>query len=279
MNRSETNVLYHYTDYIALDGILNHGELRLNNILNMNDEEEMRFFMNHIRRALTARLAVEGRDQDANRINSFLKNEMEEEFHFSAYAACFSRYRDDAAQWERYGKYGQGVCIGFYENVVKQLIGDAMNLQDVIYQFRAENVPVVEVLYQKIISGTLFQDMDELNDIMRKAWSQSYVYKHPSFSSENEVRLVALPFAEGEFPVTPRYHISQGRIKKYYPFMIKEACQRKGVLIEELVKEIIIGPTSTQSIPILQDYLKDCGMGALAEKIHPSECPLRKPTS
>ena len=39
-------MLYHYTDFAAFDGIIRCAELRLNNILNMNDASEMRFFMN-----------------------------------------------------------------------------------------------------------------------------------------------------------------------------------------------------------------------------------------
>ena len=41
-------MLYHYTDFAAFDGIVRCAELRLNNILNMNDASEMRFFMNGI---------------------------------------------------------------------------------------------------------------------------------------------------------------------------------------------------------------------------------------
>ena len=41
-------MLYHYTDFAAFDGIIRCAELRLNNILNMNDASEMRLFMNGI---------------------------------------------------------------------------------------------------------------------------------------------------------------------------------------------------------------------------------------
>ena len=35
-------MLYHYTDFAAFDGIIRCAELRLNNILNMNDTSEMK---------------------------------------------------------------------------------------------------------------------------------------------------------------------------------------------------------------------------------------------
>ena len=48
---------------------------------------------------------------------------------------------------------------------------------------------------------------------------------------------------------------------------------------EELVPEIIIGPESTQSRSILQDYLRDNGLKELAERVSLSQCPLRRSLS
>ena len=39
--------------------------------------------------------------------------------------------------------------------------------------------------------------------------------------------------------------------------------------------EIIIGPDSTQSPAIFQDYLRDNGLNALAQRVSLSDCPLR----
>ena len=46
-------MLYHYTDFAAFDGIIRCAELRLNNILNMNDTSEMRLFMKGLCKAVT----------------------------------------------------------------------------------------------------------------------------------------------------------------------------------------------------------------------------------
>ncbi len=53
-------------------------------------------------------------------------------------------------------------------------------------------------------------------------------------------------------------------------------CSRLKLKLADLVGEIIIGPSSSQSLPILQDYLKDCGLEVLGRKITMSKCPLRK---
>ena len=136
-------MLYHYTDFVAFDGIIRCAELRLNNILNMNDASEMRFFMNGICRAVMERLCASGKERQSRAIEEYFRQELEEEFRYSAYAACFSKYRDDAAQWERYGHLGQGVCIAFHENLMQKMTGGAVSLQTVYYQKDIDRKSVV----------------------------------------------------------------------------------------------------------------------------------------
>ena len=141
-------MLYHYTDFAAFDGIIRCAELRLNNILNMNDAAEMRLFMNGICKAVIEKLNLDGETEKSKKTESFFENEMEEEFHYSAYAACFSKYRDDAAQWERYGHLGQGVCIAFQEDLMQKLVGGAVALQEVYYQEDMREHRLVDEFYQ-----------------------------------------------------------------------------------------------------------------------------------
>lgn len=273
-------MLYHYTDFAAFDGIIRCAELRLNNILNMNDASEMRFFMNGICRAVMERLQAGGEEEKSRVIENFFRGELEQEFRYSAYAACFSKYRDDAAQWERYGHLGQGVCIAFHENLMQKMTGGAVSLQTVYYQKDMREHRLVEEFYRLMTGKKEFAEIkQELRELMNDAWIQSAAFKHPSFAREKERRLVISPFILNEFAVEPRYHVSAGRIKKYYPLDLNRMCGRLGLHMSELFGEIIIGPTSSQSIPILQDYLVDCGLNTLKNKISMSDCPLRKPTS
>ena len=273
-------MLYHYTDFAAFDGIIRCAELRLNNILNMNDASEMRFFMNGICRAVMERLLSNGEDKKSRVMEKFFQKELEEEFRYSAYAACFSKYRDDAAQWERYGHLGQGVCIAFHESLMQKMTGGAVSLQTVYYQKDMREHRLVEEFYQLMMAERRFSEVQrELREIMNEAWIQSAAFKHPSFAREKERRLVISPFVLNEFAVEPKYHVSAGRIKKYYPLDLNRMCGRLGLHMSELIGEIIIGPTSSQSLPILQDYLIDCGMNTLKDRISLSDCPLRKPTS
>lgn len=273
-------MLYHYTDFAAFDGIIRCAELRLNNILNMNDASEMRLFMNGICKAVINKLGMDTESEKIRRTEAFFQKEMAEEFHYSAYAACFSRYRDDAAQWERYGHLGQGVCIAFHENLMQKMVEGIASLREVCYQEDMREHPLVDAFYQLIKGSKRFsENLPRLQELMNDAWVQSAAFKHPSFASEREFRLVVSPFISNEFAVQPKYHVTPNRIKKYYPLDLNRMCGKLNMRLSDVVGEIIIGPTSSQSLPILQDYLADCGLNILTDKISMSECPLRKPTS
>jgi len=273
-------MLYHYTDFKAFDGIIRCAELRLNNILNMNDTSEMRLFMNGICKAVIERLRSLGETAKIPAAEAFFRKELEKEFYYSAYAACFSKFRDDASQWERYGHYGQGVCIAFHEEMMEKMTGGAVSLQEVYYQEDMGEHRLVDDFVRLFTSvPEINENLPKLQTLMIEAWIQSAAFKHPSFASEKEFRLVVSPFISNEFAVEPKYHVSNDRIKKYYPLNLNRMCSRLNMHLSDLVGEIIIGPTSSQSLPILQDYLSDCGLNVLKEKIRMSNCPLRKPTS
>ena len=278
----ENDILYHYTDYQALDGILRQAQLRVNNVLNMNDAAEMRYFMDGLCDAVAGRLEGDGDHERAEWVRELFREELKKEFFYSAYAACFSLYRDDAAQWERYGNRGRGVCIAFWGKYLRKMAQGALSLQTVFYQDDMAAHNLTGVFYRLMKRKEKLPDAEKEPDIkkaMNYAWSCSAAFKHPSFSSEREVRLVVSPSVKEFFDVSPCYHIAVERIKKYYPLDLMDMCQKAGIGLEELVPEIIIGPESTQSRSILQDYLRDNGLKELAERVSLSQCPLRRSLS
>ena len=116
---------------------------------------------------------------------------------------------------------------------------------------------------------------EELRNTAHEVLRNSASFKHPSFQSEHEIRLVVMPFDVPDFDLKPRYHVARERIKKYYPLDLDSMCGKAGITIEDLIAEVIVGPESTQSLPILRDYLQDAGLIKLAENICYSKCPLR----
>lgn len=51
MEQQKRAILYHYTDFQTLNGILCCAHFLVNNILNMNDSAKMRHFMNRLEQA------------------------------------------------------------------------------------------------------------------------------------------------------------------------------------------------------------------------------------
>lgn len=273
----ENDILYHYTDFQALDGILHSTQLRVNNILNMNDAAEMRYFMSGLCDAVVKRLEEEGDTRRGELVRALFEKELKKEFYYSAYAACFSLYRDDAAQWERYGNRGRGVCIAFQGGCLQKMARGALSLQTVFYQDDMAAHKLTGVFYRLMKrEKDLTEASPDVEKAMNYAWSCSAAFKHPSFFSEREVRLVVSPFVKEFLEVKPCYHISVERIKKYYPLDLMSMCRKIGIGMEDLIAEIIIGPESTQAKYILQDYLRDNGLSGLAEKVSLSKCPLRR---
>ena len=269
------SILYHYTDFQALDGILRCAQLRVNTVLRMNDSAEMRHFMKRLASAIVERLEGEGRRGQARAVQQLFELELKKEY--SAFAACFSFQRDDAAQWERYGNRGRGICIAFQREYLQKIAKGALSLQTVFYQDDMAGHPMVETFCELAgQDGSLSAGNPAVRKAMRDAWACSVSFKHPSFSSEYETRLVVSPFEKEEFGVKACYHVTQERIKKYYPLDLAAMCQEIGVGIEDLVAELIIGPESAQSLAILQDYLEDNGLHALVDRVSLSDCPLRR---
>ncbi len=270
------DVLYHYTDYLAFNGILRDRELRVNNVRNMNDTAEMELFMNGIFRAVERRLEEEHANEKLEKLRELAKELNRKYFDYAAYAACFSTYRDDASQWERYANRGKGVCLGIDRKVLERMTGGAVTLQKVYYQDDVETHPLVRKLYDLTMSEEVFtEDNPALKAALADCWRNSASFKHPSFSSEHEVRLVVMPFGASDFDVKARYHVTRERIKKYYPLDLDAMCRKAGSSLEELITEIIVGPESTQSIPIIQDYLRDLSLDSLTDRVCLSDCPLR----
>lgn len=158
------------------------------------------------------------------------------------------------------------------------MVGGVISLQKVYYQTDMREHHLADDFYETIKDAENFSEcIPSLHGLMNEAWLQSAAFKHPSFASEREVRLVVSPFISSKFTMEPKYHVSAERIKKYYPLNLRKMCSELDMRMSDLVGEIIIGPTSSQSLPILQDYLDDCGLGVLKDRISVSECPLRKP--
>ena len=134
--------LYHYTSAEALFGIFTKQELWFSNPLMLNDREECFYFPRELKKALE-----ESCPQSIIRIEEFFEkvfNEIEKE---PFYIMCFSKLKDDAAQWDRYSNKGKGFCIEFDTKALLLLFGTKwIQLWPVCYDLEVRKHPLFEIL-------------------------------------------------------------------------------------------------------------------------------------
>ncbi|MCR4580141.1 MAG: DUF2971 domain-containing protein [Treponema sp.] len=267
----EKERLYHYTDFNAMRGIITNGEIWLWNLRRMNDSQEMQYFIKELKVAVKKLLS----DQESNYMEKLFKENLKDFDSLSSYAACFSEYADDAAQWSRYAKNGMGVCIAFNRELLSE-IGEAGHapLCKVNYSRSCDDLGIVKELAGLIKSENPSEE--KIHEVFNKLITSSPLFKHPSFISEKEYRLVSLPYNVNEYLGEPHFFVEETNIKKYYILNLRKVCQSLKHDYSELFEEVCIGPQARVTKDVLSDYFNASGMSRLCDKIKISECPLRR---
>ena len=264
--------LYHYTDFNAMRGIITNGEIWLWNLRRMNDSQEMQYFIKELKSAVKKTLPS---DYHARLECLFMEN-LRDFASLSSYASCFSEYSDDAAQWARYAKNGMGVCIAFNKDLLEK-IGNAGHapLCKVSYSENCDGLEAVEEIAMLAKSGCR-PDAPECKEIFNRLVTSSPLFKHPSFISEKEYRLVSLPYNVGDYLGEAHFFVEETNIKKYYILRLREVCENLSIPYHELFTQICIGPQARVTKDVLSDYFEATGIKELCGKIKLSECPLRR---
>lgn len=270
-----SQLLYHYTDFNAMRGIISNGEIWLWNLRRMNDSQEMQYFIKQLKCAVKNQLS----EELYSKTDALFDENLRDFNSLSSYASCFSEYSDDAAQWARYGKNGMGVCIAFNKELLSK-IGEESHtpLCKVNYSANVEEMDVVKELVdvvKKLAQKSNSVDKEKIRGIFQNLVNSSPLFKHPSFISEKEYRLVSLP-TENVNLGKPHFYIEETNIKKYYILNLRNVCKKLNIEYVDLFEEICIGPQARVTKDILSDYFESENVGSLIEKIKISECPLRR---
>ncbi|MBO4440293.1 MAG: DUF2971 domain-containing protein [Spirochaetaceae bacterium] len=264
--------LYHYTDFNAMRGIITNGEIWLWNLRRMNDSQEMQYFIKELKIAVKKQLEPE----ECRRMEELFSVNLKDFDKLSSYASCFSEYADDAAQWARYSKNGMGVCIAFDKALLAK-IGDAGHapLCKVNYSKSCDNLEIAKKL-AAVVKNKEDYSSAKVQELFNNLITSSPLFKHPSFISEKEYRLVSLPYNESEYLGEPHFFVEETNIKKYFILNLRGVCDKLGIKYADLFNEICIGPQARVTKDVLADYFASTGMQELCQKIVLSDCPLRR---
>lgn len=201
--------IFHYTDLEALAAIVTKQALWATHAQFLNDSEELRYAHTACCRYMEGRIR-EYRDRDEKLIVALLELTVQElrsnEMHNFPYVLSFTTEKDQLSQWRGYGKFGQGVSVGFeFDDSTWRVADDqGIHLGTVLYRClyceKKQNL-----LFQAIIDAQLKllakqraeewkRHLDEWADWLVNHLLRTFPYiKCPAFQEENEVRLAVAP--------------------------------------------------------------------------------------
>lgn len=257
--------LFHYTNYASLQGIIENKEMWLSNVRSMNDKTEMTHFMNFLKKAVKDECI--GKEDEIDALFDLHQKRLTCE---QAYSISFSKRYDDAAQWDRYGNRGMGVCIVFDAKVLAELVKNKAAIQPVFYSNDMSSHKIKDLIVYYVQHGKLLGNFKCIDEVFENAWIASAAYKHFSFEQESEVRVCMLPFYARHYGVQAKYKMEDWGIREYFPLDLRES---NGKLTRGLIIEIMIGSNVVFPEGVFERYLDSQGIDTI--KISYSECPLR----
>ena len=262
--------LYHYTKFPAMNNIIRNGELWLCNTQFMNDKSEMSHYIKCIEEAVLAADNINKNDRE--RIKDIFKEQLNKIDEHLTYCMCMSEERDDAAQWERYADNGQGVCIIFDRPKLKRMCSAIASVQEIHYIKDAYESKHTELLKEHLIDGVnKTQELRKMESTFWNAWIAASAYKHISFQSEGEVRLIVRKNLSLNREIKLQYKIENWGVREYCSVLFKD----ENYQLEEIIKGIIIGPKANATENIVKRYLKDINPVYEEIEVTKSQCPLR----
>lgn len=280
MSENKPELLFHYTNFVALEGILFGKGIRLCCANEMNDKLEMKHFIKMLEMAVLKRCEIESREDLVSTVKTVFNEERDERKNEVVYLVSFTEWEDDAAQWERYGNCGYGVSIAFDYNVLKIIrTDDYLMCNQIYYGKNADSHQLVDDIYDAIKGKfPTTHNFDKREGVFDNVWACAASYKNPSFMSEREYRVLTLPTWKGKrFDKLGELQTvtTPSQIKKCLYFDWRKKCKEKQIPIETLVKRIVIGPKSSQSVEGLREWLRENSLGELSGCVVKSESSLR----
>ena len=224
-----SQLLYHYTTPVALHKILDCGFLQASNALCLKDKSECRLAIDCLG-VIIPRIKL-------NKLWHSLEDTL---LSRPRYVVSFSKLRNDAYMWEKYGAKGTGACI----------VVDTIKLRSIWESFeckyyKRELFPLVQQfsIYWKECGDKAIED--KMNDI--RNWNISF--KRKKFHREAEVRYVYTPNPKTPIAIVKDPHVSMlaTQISECLNSYSDEFCGENGndfmpFYLNGAIHEIILGP-------------------------------------
>lgn len=259
------SLLWHYTTFAGLHGIVTEGKLFASSLACLNDTEEFLYTIKPLF-ALLQQDKVSFADLTGliyENVPELVKDVFATRREHLLFVSCFSRERDDLSQWRSYAAEPPGFALGFQPTELKSLAasfgfevlgckypepdellvavkstydGATAGMED---ERKALPIPAIGAAHEKFIEKWGYRIVDAVMGLARRN-------KHPKFAAEKEVRLIGNLLhsinAGNQFKV--EYRLSKSLI---VPYVKIPARPIKG---PSPIKEILVGPCPHQDAVI-----------------------------
>lgn len=277
-------IVYHYCSVESFVSIIQHATLRLSDLYKMNDWSEKRYYgelvINYLQEKY--KLAYDIVRKLRIRLEELTNPQREQTV---AYAACFSENGDLLTQWETYGNNGCGVNIGFDSDILKKIeINEIAEFKKIKYPQKFSKTYLHTRDVVELCDKSICKEIDIIF-LFDRIMKDSFFYKHPSFYTEQEWRLVFTsdksycglssvsdPIDElykrntvyswkntcGFEISKPTFFAKNGNLTSYIELNFSS-------VKSDFVKSIIIGPASKLMPFEVYSFLLSCGYNKQAE--------------
>lgn len=264
--------IYYYTNIDAFYNIVLNNQLWFGCTASMNDINEMTDFVIKLKNRLLQKYADDKSSLD--KVNEIFDSLILK----YPYAMCFSKYEDNAAQWERYADYARGICIKFDSfKLLKLLYYSGGHMRAISYDYEPSNHAIYTEIIEYISNGVLKWGTKEkcIQYIREQIQLIANMRKHKSFITEGEIRFSTvwdMCFKDSY----KEYKSINGVIREFVILELGKYFKNRKMSFEDIITEIRIGPRSMQTMVEIKGFLCNNEYDFLADRVYKSDCALRR---
>jgi hypothetical protein len=268
------DLLFHYTGFEGLQGILRGRTIWATDVRYLNDTSEV-----HYSREVIGRRAADREAELSATYGGYLAHGTAAGLGGSAmfpdtFVASFCEDGDNLTQWKTYGRTGHGFALGFCWDSLQQLSQvSSYSLVPIIYDPAQQDERVDHVLDeaadQYAAWGGETSDVKSAEQVLLVTYALMvalWSIKHPSYADEREWRLVHMMFPPDP-PPTPFFRDDRGDPTPYEKVPLNE------VLGGFPLKEIVLGPCALDTRFQVEAYLAENGIADVV--VRDSDVPFR----
>jgi hypothetical protein len=260
MENMQDKILWHYCSSEAFISIIQNGEIWLSNPFYSNDSQEQMHVYKVAVDYIIKNLSRSPHDDDAIKLK-LLRSQINryERWHRLTNIFTFSltSLPDNLGQWARYTKNGKGFSIGFCERKLREFINTkskidietvAYEIDEVIIDYLLECMELLNTKIEEVKQSAL----DNLEDNFRRLGG---ICKHPSFTEEQEIRLIYDGGQQPNYLVENkdiRSKVIDSEIRNFVSINIKNA---------NIIDKIMIGPSLRNQEHDIRILLASNGFG------------------